>query len=543
MCAINNLRAFGISEAEDLEEQLTALQGSNHDMNAKEPSKSADDAMHDSSSSKHSSVGIVPDAGGAATTAYEQAATGSRSQHSSGEPGQAEVPEDEQRHSVLAHAEAAANDRVLQDRAEPVGSDGSHIRQDWGDHGAKQTAGPSEASSAEPRSQADAKTSLDPTDQHVFADQRPSRDIPPQNASGNGQASHPATELLSKGRTSPQVLPHVFNEAVGVFMNEGGSTAGLPVQRNGDGGEPARARSAKHRQSAGVISEGEEATYAGENVKAEGYDRMPSSDQPKVSNAKAGTVSIEQSKPPKQASQTKEFAVSISGGTANQLKPDMSTLGPAASNRGDTDHSLAEGHERGSTNLGHKCTGAGKEEGPGSGENQMGSRKPKARHYAGHATGLGTKEPAAVPRHDTSAASKRSMNYASLIVFFCMMPFRKDPTRSLTTAGTSSVYDLIKKELLALKVETSTLGMLIKQSAPQSALQEAVRKEAETEAKLVLAADTIRALELRLNALEIVQEQAASMHKLLLQVRLYAKLYLGPSIGRSDVWSTCMWDW
>lgn len=528
VCAINTLRAFGVSEAEDLEEQLTALQRSNHAMNVKEPSASAANANTDSSGSQHSSGGILPRVGEVPEIADEQSATGTRSEHTSGESARTNVPEEEQKHIMLAHVQAAASDRAFQDRVEPIGSDGSQRVQNLGDRGATQTARPSQASSAEPRFEADPGTSLDPTDPDVFADEIPRRDSSPlSNLSGKGQASHPAKGHPGKGKTAPQVLPHVFNEAVGVIMHEGGSTAGLPAQRSGHSGDQAREGLAKHRQSAGTKAEGQGDIYAGVKMKAEGYARISSNGLPKVSLGKAGSVSVEKLTSPKQVSQSKKCAGSPSDGTGSNPEPDLKTSGPATGSHDDTGHNLAERHGIGSTVLRQKYAGVVKEASPGVGEDQTGSETQQARNDAGRATGKGTKEPAVVPQHDTSAASKGSMKPAHVIVFVLMAPLLHDPTCTLRTAGTSSVYDLIKKELLALKVETSTLGMLMKQAAPQSALQEVVRKHAQTEAKLVLAADTIRALELRLNALEIVHEQAAATHKLHLRVRLHAKIFWG----------------
>lgn len=85
--------------------------------------------------------------------------------------------------------------------------------------------------------------------------------------------------------------------------------------------------------------------------------------------------------------------------------------------------------------------------------------------------------------------------------------------------GASSVYTLIRKELMALKLEASTLGQAMKQVAHQSALEEVVRRHAETEAKLAMVADSLLALQARLDGIVIAQQQAAAAHLMLLQVR------------------------
>lgn len=81
------------------------------------------------------------------------------------------------------------------------------------------------------------------------------------------------------------------------------------------------------------------------------------------------------------------------------------------------------------------------------------------------------------------------------------------------------MYDLIKKELLALKLETSTLSMSMKQAAPQASLQEAVRKHAETEAKLAFVMETLLALQTRLDSFSASKKEEHAMQVLQLQVR------------------------
>jgi len=95
----------------------------------------------------------------------------------------------------------------------------------------------------------------------------------------------------------------------------------------------------------------------------------------------------------------------------------------------------------------------------------------------------------------------------------------------LLLAGSASVYDLIKKELLALKVETSTLSMSMKKVAPQASLQEVVKKHAETEAKLTFVMDTLLMLEARMDVVALAQNSEHSSYRRQLQVCCHAEQF------------------
>lgn len=85
-------------------------------------------------------------------------------------------------------------------------------------------------------------------------------------------------------------------------------------------------------------------------------------------------------------------------------------------------------------------------------------------------------------------------------------------------AGVVSVYDQIKKELMALKIDTSSLAASLKRVASHAALQEAIRRHAETDAKLALVAKALVSLEERLESVVVEQHQAAAAYRVHLQV-------------------------
>lgn len=202
ICAVNTFRAFGISEAEDLEEQLSALQGSGFEGTHRQPIPASavvsTPVIHTQDSSSFPSSASTVEVG----KGYEHASAASESG-----PCQAA----EQPHCALADTQATTSTGISKNVAEAVHEDSATQHHVNADDGFNQRILVARSSNWQ-RSMGESQHSGLEAD-HV-------------QGQGSSAGSHSPTQteltagvVSSKTVSDPMVLPHVFNEAVGVIVH------------------------------------------------------------------------------------------------------------------------------------------------------------------------------------------------------------------------------------------------------------------------------------------------------------------------------------
>eukprot|EP00892_Ulva_mutabilis_P003845 jgi/Ulvmu1/1832/UM119_0051.1 len=473
VCAINNFRAFGITEAEDLEAQLSALQNP----------EAGDATVH---SAAADTWDTLSHASPHVTQAAEAQFGGANIQHAP----QAALKAD---HAVPNGTDDAAKS-IHSKRSDTRLHSGDAV----GDAPSKDDAPEAnQAASAEPAASMSTFTlasSADGTTEQSAA-------VPPKKEMKCNNALGQRAPKDSAG-TAHRVLPHVFNEAVAVAVHDvvvtpAGAPAIVSQHKAGMDGEPDHAQASP----AGIPNAGRGHSASKRWADRSGalkmgqHDRQPKQADRVIAQAHA---SMGRACAPQAAAEVGPTEDDISTHMSEQ--PSAEVGWPA----GTADEAVQDG----SMSTGADMSGM-------SDHDQKRLRKVQTETVI-RAKGIVGRDEHSIATASTSEDLTGSDGERTFDV-------GRRPTAPLhdvaapSKGGSASVYDLIKKELLALKLETSTLSMSLKQAAPQAALQEAVRKHAETEAKLAFVLDTLLALETRVDGLVAAQRKAASTQLLQLQ--------------------------
>lgn len=239
VCAINTFRTFGITEAEDLEEQLSALQGSSHDMDAQALSIAPQDPTA-------APQPLDPPGSTRPRSGMKEGVRSKRTCEASQDKNGKFIGGDEQRKvESSTDTEAVLRNEVSQGECVPLGrhiANQHSLSSKGGD--ASSSPGSACASGSAPRpSEPDSATCLEA---HATALDKPTHlntshgsGSATENKSEHRQAVRLAKAGASKSKAAPQVLPHVFNEAVAVTVHGAGGIADVAVpsaeHKDGDG--------------------------------------------------------------------------------------------------------------------------------------------------------------------------------------------------------------------------------------------------------------------------------------------------------------------